>query len=59
MYQAQLPGEEAKQRLDKIDKEGKNYMTNAEKKFCKIKSGCMPFSPEAAKWNCDIGIGPF
>ena len=50
VHQAQLPGEEAKQRLDRIDAEGKNYMKNAERKCRKIKSGHIPFSLEAAKW---------
>ena len=50
VHKANLPGEEAKRRLDKIDKEGKNYMINAERKCRKIKSGRIPFSPEAEKW---------
>ena len=39
-----------KQRLDVLDKESKDYMKNAERNCRKIKSGTIPFSPEAAKW---------
>ncbi len=56
MHKANLPGEEAKRRLDKIDKEGKDYMTNAERKCRKIKSGRIPFSPEAAKWIRQVQV---
>ncbi len=41
---------EKKRRLDVIDQESKAYMKNAEKRCRKIKSGVIPFSPEAAKW---------
>jgi hypothetical protein len=36
--------------LNKLDKQSKNIMLNAEKKCCRIKSGQIPFSPEAALW---------
>jgi exonuclease III len=50
VHQAEVPAEEKKIRLDRIDAEGKMYMKNAEKKCRKFKSGRIPFSPEAAKW---------
>lgn len=49
-HQTGLPGDETKLLLDRIDSEGKQYMKNSEKKYRKIKSGRIPFSPEAAKW---------
>ncbi len=36
--------------LNKLDKEGEAYMKHAEKKCCRLKSGCIPFSPEASLW---------
>ncbi len=36
--------------LNKLDKQSKDLMTNAEKKCRKIKSGRIPFSPNAALW---------
>ena len=39
-----------KERVDKIDKETKHYMTNAGKKCRRIKSGRIPFSPDSAVW---------
>jgi hypothetical protein len=36
--------------LNKLDKEGEKYMKRAEKKFRKLKSGRIPFSPEASLW---------
>jgi hypothetical protein len=36
--------------LNKLDKQGKDLMINAKKKCRKIKSGRIPFSPEAALW---------
>jgi hypothetical protein len=38
--------------LNKLDKQSKDIMLNAEKKCCCIKSGRIPFSPEAALWIC-------
>jgi hypothetical protein len=34
-------------KLNQLDREGEQYMKHAEKKCCRIKSGCIPFSPEA------------
>ncbi len=42
----------ARRRLNKLDKELGQYMHYAEKKCCKIKSGWIPFSPEASLWIC-------
>ena len=50
VHQAGLPSDTTKLLLDKIDNEGKQYMKNSEKRCRKIKSGRIPFSPEAAKW---------
>ncbi len=36
--------------LNKLDKEGEAYMKHAEKKCCRLKSGCISFSPEASLW---------
>ena len=43
-------------RLDKIDKENRDYMIHAEHKCRRIKSGCIPFSPDAAVWirRCQV-----
>jgi hypothetical protein len=38
------------QELNKIDRQSKDLMLNAEKKCRRIKSGRIPFSPEAALW---------
>jgi len=56
VYTSGVSGAEAKQQLDVIDRESKNYMTNAEEKCRTIKSGCIPFSPESAKWirRCQV-----
>jgi hypothetical protein len=40
----------ARRRLNKLDKELGHYLCYAEKKCCKIKSGWIPFSPEASLW---------
>jgi hypothetical protein len=37
-------------KLNALDSELGDYMRHAEKKCRKIKSGCIPFSPEAALW---------
>jgi hypothetical protein len=42
----------ARRHLNKLDKELGQYMRYAEKKCCKIKSGWIPFSPEASLWIC-------
>jgi hypothetical protein len=36
--------------LNKLDKEGEAYMKHTEKKCQKLKSGRIPFSPEASLW---------
>jgi hypothetical protein len=36
------------QGLNKLDKQSKDIMINAEKKCCQIKSGCILFLPESA-----------
>jgi hypothetical protein len=36
--------------LNKLDKEGEEYMKHAEKKCWKLKLGHIPFSPEASLW---------
>ncbi len=36
--------------LNKLDKLSKDLMLNAERKCRRIKSGCIPFLPEAALW---------
>jgi hypothetical protein len=36
--------------LNKLDKEGEAYMKHKEKKSCRLKSDCIPFSPEASLW---------
>jgi hypothetical protein len=42
----------ARRQLNKLDKELGQYMRYAEKKCPKIKSGRIPFSPEASLWIC-------
>jgi hypothetical protein len=44
------PKAEIAKALNKLDKEGEAYMKHAEKKCCRLKSGCIPFSPEASLW---------
>ncbi len=50
MHDSDLPQEEKKRHLNRFDLESKNYMKNSKKRCRKIKSGKIPFSPEAAKW---------
>ena len=38
------------QTLNKLDQEGEAYMKHAEKKCRRLKSGRIPFSPEASLW---------
>jgi hypothetical protein len=47
---------EEEKRINVINREGEQYMMSAEKKCQKIKSGWIPFSPEAAVWirRCQI-----
>jgi len=44
------------QTLNKLDQEGEAYMKHAEKKCCRLKSGRIPFSPEASLWirQCQV-----
>jgi hypothetical protein len=44
------PKEAISKQLHKFDKEGEEYMKHAEKKCRKLKSGHIPFSPEASLW---------
>jgi hypothetical protein len=44
------PKEAISKQLHKLDKEGEEYMKHAEKKCQKLKSGRIPFSPEASLW---------
>ena len=44
------------ERVDKIDEETRNYMTNAEKKCRQIKSGRIPFSPDSVVWICQCQV---
>jgi hypothetical protein len=41
---------------NQLDREGEQYMKHAEKKCCRIKSGCIPFSPDASLWihQCQV-----
>ncbi len=43
-------------KLNQLDQEGEQYMKHAEKKCCRIKSGQIPFSPEASLWihQCQV-----
>ncbi len=50
VHDSDLPQEDKKRHLNRIDMESKNYMKNSEKRCWKIKSGKIPFFPEAAKW---------
>jgi len=45
-----------KERLDSIDEESKQFMKHAEKNCRRIKSGRIPFSPEASLWIKRTGI---
>jgi hypothetical protein len=44
------PKAEITKALNKLDKEEEAYMKHAEKKCRRLKSGCIPFSPEASLW---------
>lgn len=50
IYSGCLDQVTAKRKLERIDEETKQYMRHAEKKCRRIKSGHIPFSPEAANW---------
>jgi hypothetical protein len=47
---------EAEERINVLNREGGQYMMSAENKCQKIKSGQIPFSPDAAVWirRCQI-----
>jgi hypothetical protein len=42
--------EDVRQKVNSVDADSRQYMTHAEKKCRKIKSGRIPFSPEASVW---------
>jgi hypothetical protein len=44
------PKEAISKQLNKLDKEGEEYMKHAEKKCQKLKRGRIPFSPKASLW---------
>jgi hypothetical protein len=48
--------EEVSKKLNKLDQEGEAYMKHAKKKCCRLKSGRIPFSPEALLWmrQCQV-----
>ena len=50
------PKDELAQTLKKLDREGEAYMKQAEKKCCWLKSGWIPFSPEALLWICQCQV---
>ncbi len=43
-------------KLNQLDQEREHYMKHAKKKCRRIKSGCIPFSPEASLWirQCQV-----
>jgi len=47
------------QTLNKLDQEGEAYMEHAEKKCCRLKSGRIPFSPEALLRICQCQVYRF
>jgi hypothetical protein len=49
IHNSDLTAKEKKRKLDRLDEESKQYMINAERKCRRIKSGLIPFSPDAAK----------
>jgi hypothetical protein len=59
MVVAALPGtpkDDLAQTLNYLDREGEAYMKHAEKKCCRLKSGRIPFSPEALLWICQCQV---
>ncbi len=48
--------EKVSAQLNKLDKEGEGYMKQAKKKCQKLKSGRIPFSPEASLWICQCQV---
>ena len=51
-----VPKADISQMLNKLDQEGEAYMKHAESKCCRLKSGRIPFSPEASLWirQCQV-----
>jgi hypothetical protein len=43
-------------KLNQLDKEGEAYMKHAKKKCWRLKSGRIPFSPEASLWICQCQV---
>ncbi len=50
------PKDELAQTLNKLDREGEAYMNHGEKKCRRLKSGWIPFSPEASLWICQCQV---
>jgi hypothetical protein len=50
MASSNEPKKAISKQLNKLDKEGEEYMKHAEKNCRKLKSGRIPFSPEASLW---------
>jgi hypothetical protein len=50
MASSNEPKEAISKQLNKLDKEGEEYMKHAGRKCRKLKLGRMPFSPEASLW---------
>ena len=50
MKHNKLKAAQATRLINKIDREGSQYMAAAEAKCRKIRAGCIPFSPEAVSW---------
>jgi hypothetical protein len=50
------PKEAISAKLSKLDEEGEAYKKQAKKQCCRLKSGCIPFSPEALSWirHCQV-----
>jgi hypothetical protein len=55
-YERSRSKKDLQNRLNQIDKELGEYIQYAEKKFRKIKSGRIPFSPKAALWICRLQV---
>jgi hypothetical protein len=55
-YERSRSKKDLRNTLNRIDKELGEYMRYAEKKFRKIKSGRIPFSPKAALWICRLQV---
>jgi hypothetical protein len=55
-HEESMDNVEAEARINVLDREGGQYMMSAKKKCQKIKSGWIPFSPDAVVWirKCQI-----